>query len=245
MNKINQIQKQFIEAKDFDELWDILHEALKPYGITSIFYGFGHSHKAVDINGIMESIWCRTSHPEEYCQYYEHKYYIDDDLSSIHCLTETTPFLWHDFSAWGNPTLRQKRFMHESWDFNMGVGVSLPFRFDNTMGKGGFGLAAGQMSPDEFDRMWDKHNGPIQTIINSFKDRAMRDCNFIFQLSPRELEVLTFLAQGLSPSEISAQLGNSSSTVGHQTRNARNKLQAVSNEHAVAKALVFSLITPQ
>ncbi len=245
MKGVENIQNKFVAAEKFDDLWGFLHEALMPYGITSIFYGFGHSHKAVDINGIMESIWCKTSHPEEYCRYYEHKYYIDDDLSAIHCLTETTPFLWHDFSAWGTPTLRQKRFMHESWDFNMGVGVSIPFRFDNTKGMGGFGLAAGEMSPEDFDAMWDKQGDIIQAILKSFNDRVLKDCNFIFQLSPRELEVLTLLAQGLAPSEISLKLGNSSSTVGHQLRNARKKLQAVSNEHAVAKALVFSLIPPR
>ncbi len=243
MKKVEKMQKQFTAAKDIDELWDILHDVLKPYGITSIFYGFGHSHKAVDINGIMESIWCKTSHPKEYCRYYEHKYYIDDDLSSIHCLTETTPFLWHDFSAWGNPTLRQKRFMHESWDYDMGVGVTLPFRFDNSRGIGGLGLAAAHTLPDAFDEMWDTHSETIQAITDSFNDRALKDCNFIFQLSPRELEVITLLAKGLAPSEISLKLGNSSSTVGHQIRNARKKLQAVSNEHAVAKALVFSIIT--
>jgi len=242
--EVERIEKQFVAAGNLDELWAILHEVLRPYGITSIFYGFGHSQKAVNINGIMESIWRKTSHPEDYCRYYDNKYYIDDDLSSIHCITETTPFLWHDFSAWGTPTLRQKRFMHESWDFNMGVGVSLPFRFDNKMGKGGFGLAAAHMPPDVFDEMWDAHSGAIQAIADSFNDRALKDCNFIFQLSPRELEVINLLAQGLAPSEISLKLGNSSSTVGHQIRSARKKLQAVSNEHAVAKALVFSIITP-
>ena len=243
MKDLEITKKNLTKSSNFDELWNRLHEVLQPYGVTSIFYGFGHSVKAAGINGIMASIHYKTSHPEEYCTYYDNKYYIDDDLSSIHCMTETTPFLWHDFSAWGTPTLRQKRFMHESWDFNMGVGVTLPFRFDNNLGLGGLGMATADMGPEEFDAMWESHSDTIQAIVSCFNDRALNNCNFIFQLSPRELEVITLLAKGFSPSEISAKLGSSSSTVGHQVRNARKKLQAISNEHAVAKALVFSLIT--
>ncbi len=243
MKDLKIIKEYFTKSRNFDKLWNRLHEVLQPYGVTSMFYGFGHSVKAAGINGIMESVYYKTSHPEEYCSYYDNKYYIDDDLSSIHCMTETTPFLWHDFSAWGTPTLRQKRFMHESWDFNMGVGVTLPFRFNNNMGLGGLGMSTANMEPEEFDLMWESHSNTIQAIVTYFNDRALNDCNFIFHLSHRELEVLTFLAKGLSPSEISAQLDSCSSTVGHQVRSARKKLQAISNEHAVAKALVFSLIS--
>ncbi len=243
MNREKNVTGQFTTARNFEELWVMLHEALQPYGVTSIFYGFSHSKKAVGINGIIESIWHKTSHPEDYCTYYNNKYYIDDDLSSIHCITETIPFIWHDFSAWGVPTLRQKRFMHESWDFNMGVGVSFPFRFENNLGKGGIGLATGHMTPEEFDTMWEEYSHTLFAITKSFNDYAWKVPNFIFHLSPRELEVITFLSKGFAPSEISAQLGSSSSTVGHQIRCARKKLQANSNEHAVAKALVFSVIT--
>ena len=236
------IQNQFANTRNFSELWDRLHEALRPFGVTSIFLGFGHSRKSVDIKGIMEPIWSKTSHPKEYCAYYADKYYIDDDLSSLHCLHATSPFLWHDFSAWGTPTLRQKRFMHESWDFNMGVGVTIPLRFNNNTGIGGIGMATAEMTPDEFDAMWDKHSSDFLEIVHCFKEQAFQDYNFIFQLSPRELEILTLLSQGLVPSEIAARLGTSISTVGHQIRNARKKLQAVSNEHAVARAIFFSVI---
>jgi len=242
MSLLQAVQDQFANSRNFSELWDRLHEILQPFGVTSIFFGFGHSRQSVNIRGIMESIWSITSHPEDYCAYYANKYYIDDDLSSLHCLTATTPFMWHDFSAWGAPTLRQKRFMHESWDFNMGVGVTIPLRFDNNTGIGGLGMAASHMTPEEFDAMWETHGDSIVAIVDCFKERAFNDCNFIFQLSPRELEILSLLSQGLVPSEIAARLGTSPSTVGHQVRNARKKLQASSNEHAIAKAVFFSII---
>ena len=76
MKEVEHIQKKYAAACNFEELWDILHEALIPYGCTSIFFGFGHSGKLAGLNGIMDSIWYKTSHPEEYCSYYDNKYYI-------------------------------------------------------------------------------------------------------------------------------------------------------------------------
>jgi DNA-binding CsgD family transcriptional regulator len=63
-------------------------------------------------------------------------------------------------------------------------------------------------------------------------------------LTPREVECLKGLAQGLTNSGISKQLHIALPTVALHLVNARRKLGAVTREQAVAKAVSRGLIEP-
>jgi len=64
-------------------------------------------------------------------------------------------------------------------------------------------------------------------------------------LTPRETECLTRLAQGFRSEAISYDLGVKRVTVDLHIANAKRKLQANTREHAVAIALHYSLIDPE
>lgn len=61
-------------------------------------------------------------------------------------------------------------------------------------------------------------------------------------LTPREREVLRFLASGLRTAQIAHELQLAKVTVELHTRNARRKLGALTREHAVALALGWGII---
>ena len=61
-------------------------------------------------------------------------------------------------------------------------------------------------------------------------------------LTPRELEVLALLSEGMSDAEIAQQLTISSSTASHHVRAIRSKLGASNRAEAVALALQHGLI---
>lgn len=63
------------------------------------------------------------------------------------------------------------------------------------------------------------------------------------KLSPRELQCLSLLAQGLSNDGIAENIGIRPPTVAMHLANARSKLKALSREHAVAIAVSKGLIT--
>lgn len=244
MNKTLDIFEDFQSTKNLDELWETFHCQLSQYGVSSVFYGITHSLKVVEDIGIISSGWYKTSHPEDYCKYFDDKFYIDDDLSSIHCITNTAPFIWHDQSQWGNPTERQKKFMLESFEFNMGVGVTVPLRF-NQHGIGGLGFSCADVDGREFNKIWMSHENKIITIARIFDVFAREVCKEDFyHLSPREKEVLTLLSAGYTAKMIAGKLRNSASTVEKQVRSARKKLNARNNEQAVTKALILNLIAP-
>lgn len=63
-------------------------------------------------------------------------------------------------------------------------------------------------------------------------------------LTTRETECLLWLASGLRHDRLADRLGISEWTVGFHLRNARAKLCADTNEQAVAKAVIWGLISP-
>ncbi len=145
---------------------------------------------------------------------------------------------------WGKPTDRQKKFMSDSIEFDMGVGVSLPVRY-NEHGIGGVGLNCADVSEKEFNKIWTAHQGEITTISHMFDEFAREEhMDEIYSLTPREVEVLTWLTLGKTTKVIAGKLGSSASTVEKQVRSARKKLNARNNEQAVTKALMLGLINP-
>ena len=215
--------------------------------MTSAFYGVSHAINVVERHpqdSIIESIWYKTDYCQQYREHFDNKYYVDDDLGAIHCLINTTPFVWHDQSMWGNPTPRQRKFMLDSFDFKMGIGVTLPIRFD-TFGYGGFGMCMGDMSEHDFEHMWRAYSGQVCSISYLF-DQFMRSNHNedIYPLSAREQEVLSWLAVGENAKSIAYKLGSTPSTVDKQIRAARQKLGARNNEQAITKAIIFKLINP-
>ena len=63
-------------------------------------------------------------------------------------------------------------------------------------------------------------------------------------LSPRECDVLLWLAKGLRSQRIAERLGIARVTVDMHMSNARKKLKATTREHALAKAIQKGLIDP-
>lgn len=63
------------------------------------------------------------------------------------------------------------------------------------------------------------------------------------RLTPREVECLGLIADGLNNIEIARQLRLSESTIAMHLLHARQKLHASTREHAVALAMRLSIIT--
>jgi DNA-binding NarL/FixJ family response regulator len=62
------------------------------------------------------------------------------------------------------------------------------------------------------------------------------------KLTPRESEILTWLAHGKTDREVASMVGLSEKTIHHHVERILNKLQARNRTHAVAIALQLKLI---
>ncbi len=235
---------KFRTSKNIKELWELLHDMLCKYGITSIFYGFTYSAKLTISKGAIEAVWFQSSHPPEYLAYFDKTFNMEDDLTAIHCVTETTPFIWHDESMWSSGTERQIQFMEDSAKFGMEVGVTLPFHF-NQGGVAGMGLCTSQLTTDEFDLLWKEQKDEILAIAHVFDELARNEyMDSIYNLTREEIETLSWLSLGEPVKAIGDKIGVSQSRATQYARAARTKLGARNNEQAVCKAVILGLISP-
>ena len=235
--------ENFQQSKNLDELWKKLHINMEQYGISSIFYGIGNSKTQAQDQGIMSAIYYKTSHPKAYREHYDHTYYINDGLSALHCLKHISPFIWHDFDRWNNPTPRQKKFMLDSFEFNMGVGVTVPLRF-NKHGAGGIGLSTGNIKAPEFNKTWTSHQDEIINTCYLFDDIARnKHIDDIYHLHKNEQETLCWMAAGYSTTaELAKKMKTTEQIVQNHITSIHKKLKARNNQQAITKALIFNLI---
>ena len=235
----------FSSAGNSDKLLQKLSQHLVEHGVTSYFYGIGPSYSVVSERGIIGSMWYRTTHPEEYRDYFDNKFYIDDDLSAIHCMSRTSPFVWHDKRHWGEvATKRQLQFMEDSFAWDMGIGVSLPVRFGER-GLGGLGLCCGQTDEKEFGKLWKAKRSEIMTISYLFdafmhKEHLTEFCG----LDKIKLKILHLLASGLARKEVAYKLNLHYSDISYHLTGARKALKARNNMQAVVNAMSSGLVTP-
>ncbi len=240
------LHEQLAATEDFEQLWQRLHQLLAEYGITSVFYGFSHTEKVRNFADFFQTLQLTVSHPSDFMQHMEATCSWEDDVSLLHVQRSDEPLLWYDLDYLRRAmTNRQLRIAFEAWDYHMHVGVTLPLRFSQgeSMCLGGFGLASGCLEGQEFNRLWAEHDQEIIQLTTIFDMLAReRHNDEIFQLTPREKECLKWLTAGLRPQQISDKLGNAYRTTEKQIASARRKLNARSNEQAVAKALVYGVL---
>lgn len=99
------------------------------------------------------------------------------------------------------------------------------------------------------DSELDRHEAEICANLRSIgqlMDAAFFAKHIIgyYGLSPRERDVLSWLAAGLRPDHIADRLGVGAGTVDKYIVNAKEKLSARTRDHAVARALMLGLINP-
>lgn len=169
--------------------------------------------------------------------------YLDQDYARIDpvvqgCFRRFHPVDWKalDWSA-----RAQRDFLGEAVDAGVGrQGFSVPIRGPN----GQFALftASDRRRDDAWERYTGAHVQDLILIAHYINQRALEiergsDEIVARNLSPREVDVLTLLATGLSRAQAAERLSISEHTLRVYVESARYKLQAANTVHAVARAM--------
>jgi LuxR family transcriptional regulator, quorum-sensing system regulator SdiA len=223
----------------WNHLVDLAHDR---YGITSILYAFTHSRFTASRTGITSSVFMRHNLPEELLATYPDGLSLDDDIATELILNGSMEFLWSDFDKL---ELRPEQRQHRENKKALGadVGVTLGFRFGGNSGFGGTCWCKRGADADDFRRLWQTHRLDMLQLAQHF-DGAMRPAMVRdrFKLTPRERDVMSYSAGGMTAKQIAEHLQLSPKTVANTLERARKTLEAVSTMEAVAKALVYELI---
>ncbi len=182
----------------------------------------------------------------------------EDDLTGVRA-TLGLDTDWTDEAPWADASPAQQAQSLRELDMGYTLG------YTRVLGQSGgltfaAGVGMGGLSASEFVRHWAQLSPQIFAILNAMhghflcsaqspvhlraEGRLRSGMDSHYALSPREKDVLCWLALGLRPDEIALNLQVGYRTVDKYIVSARQKLGARTRDHAVAKALALHLILP-
>jgi LuxR family quorum sensing-dependent transcriptional regulator len=226
----------FIAAVDragsADAVAETVLSVVRPFGFSQVFAGIiptpGMSAQQQVANVVLHR-W-----PDQWSQRYFSQGYLFDDPAIQRVTTSTEPFLWSELVD-DRPSA--KRIMGEAREFDLGYGFTVPMLTLDGQ-SAGFSIASdrGELPPH--------YRGRLQLLAMYAFGRALSlvDMPPAVKLTPREADVLQWIAEGKSDWEISKILHVSEHLVDKMARQIRIKFGATNRTQAVAQALRHRII---
>ena len=190
-----------------------------------------------------------SGYPSEWWKRYTTKGYMTIDPIVMHCATRLTPISWDQVRPQEDESEQVRQFMGEAREFGLNSGVSFPIH----SAQGEFAmlnLASGENQVQAKSSILEAM--PYASLFSAYLHEAVRR---VFEhqvlslsqvhLTDREKQCLLWSAEGKTNWETSHILSVSERTVVFHLQNAVDKLNAVSRQQAVARAVALGLITPQ
>jgi DNA-binding CsgD family transcriptional regulator len=169
--------------------------------------------------------------------------FVDYDFHIAHCMNSTEAKQWNraeDIVAMSNG---EKQLLHCSYDYKMSEGLLLPLRGVSQLSRGGIGLAADITDKTEWQKFLKDRQSYFETICQTFHEFVLSKGYFnVFDLSPREKEVLKLIVCGMDKHDIADKLHISSRTSEVHIYRIRQKLKCINDAQVTAKALVYNLV---
>ncbi|MFQ6551505.1 helix-turn-helix transcriptional regulator [Aestuariibius insulae] len=189
-----------------------------------------------------EQYGCGT-YSREWAQIYVDRDYLRIDPVVIGCFQRFHPVDWKRLD-WSSKAARG--FQKEALAHGVGnQGYSIPIRGPN----GQFALftLSHSCQDAEWDAFTDRNRRDLILIAHVFNQKGLefekrRVPEAAKNLSPREIDAMTFLAMGYSRAQVANTLSISEHTLRAYIESARFKLGALNTTHAVARAMAQGLI---
>lgn len=231
--------ENLFKADEQDELIASLQSVLNFYSVKYFAYlglnfGTGHIHP-IPI----------STYPQEWCDRYLENVYYSFDPVIQEARENNLPFEWGDVGYRSKLSKIQKLFFNEASEFGIEGGLTFPMHgVQNQLSSMSiawsdnpdldlYGKNMLQLAAMHF------HVRQVEIIRRGSSVNAMNA-----KLSPREMECLTWAANGKSAWETGTILSLSEHTVREYLGNAMRKLDCTSREQAVVTAVMKGLITP-
>ena len=186
-----------------------------------------------------------NGYPDAWIEHYWKNGYAALDPVIQHCSQHVSPILWQELR--NDVTTPAARVMAEAGEFGMKTGVTMPVHSP----QGSLGIlsfAAGTADTDSLAAV--RSASPyVQFLAVHVHEAIQRVCggqsdDIRIQLTQRETECLRWAADGKTSWEIGQLLNMSERTVNFHFNNAMTKLNVMSRQHAVARAILRGLINP-
>lgn len=223
-------------ARTGDELFGLLRKSVGHYGYDRIVFTV---RRDIELPESLNGHALLYSYPEDWV-----KYYIENNCAAYDPvmkagITQARAFTWNGLEKQTVYTPKQTRFMRLAEDAGLNNGVGIPIRGRASM-IAGLGLASAERADATHP-----HLDMLSAFCTQFY-AAFKRLNALpaaesgepGHLSPREREVLTWMATGKTDDEIGMILGISRNTVDSHVRHIFLKLNACNRVTAVVSGLM-------
>ena len=222
------------EAKTEAAIWQATTRFFSHYGLDGVVY--------LDADG--DDFTLRSTLPESWHQHYvDSRYHEIDPFAEICCGQYRAAVTGAD-NLHHYPQMRQRprKLVLEAGETGYRAGFSSPFRLVSPRGFGGWNLMSAEGV--KASQATAKTHGDVLHMAAFCAHQALSKARLPDDtlLSPREVECLQWLANGLRTQKIAHNMGLKPVTVEFHFRRAREKLGANTREQALAMAIMGGLI---
>ncbi|MCZ8269939.1 MAG: LuxR family transcriptional regulator [Beijerinckiaceae bacterium] len=188
-------------------------------------------------------IYRQVTYSDEWVSRYLERSYVDIDPVLPAAFNSIIPVDWGDVN---HSSSKIADFFRDADHHDVGrQGLTIPIR--GALGERAFFSVTLDASESEWSRYINDNIAVLQIIAFYYHKKVLQNFNLQGQnskLTPRQTEVLTWLARGKSMKDVATIMGLSVHTVHAYVETVRAKLGALNITHAVAKALQQNLIFP-
>jgi len=208
------------------------------YGYDRIAYSLVTDHPSL---GLPRQHGLATSYPEDWMKYYREKDYARIDPVTQTVLASRKPFFWSDVVNMPGLAAPSLRLMNEAKDSGVtdGIGISL-------CGKHGELVGIGLARHDDCNE--NNYNTLAEAyLLSVYFHETYRDlltAPLHIELTERQVEILSWAAEGKTDEDIASIVGISTNTVRFHWKRVFTKLEANGRIYAISKALRLGLINP-
>jgi len=225
-------------SNDMDELKKILFEIQKKLNFDFILYNIQSSSSFKET-----SFFSLGNFPSSWMEKYSEQDYGKIDPIVRHCSTSQTPICWHPF--YNDTDDKIYNFFQDIKKYNLLGGVSIGLRGNS--GEIGILSLAKSSTLKEDDSLYCNavlFITSLQAHIHTAVIKLLNTHNKSdLSLTKREIECLTWTAEGKTSMEIANILGVSESTIIFHIKNSITKLEVSNRSQAISKAILTGLIS--
>jgi LuxR family transcriptional regulator/LuxR family quorum-sensing system transcriptional regulator CciR len=223
-------------AADGPALWDVSVDFFRGRGVSMMsyhFYGTGLEDTAPIIRA--------EGFPEDWVQHYvEDRLFLVDPIPAV-AARSTEPFFWSDIGTLTALLEHEEAYLEELREARLGEGLGVPV-FGPMQCDGYVGLGFGGTRPALGQREVRELQAAAQVAHLAYCGMAAGKQRARYALSPREREVLHWIARGKSNAAISTIMDISPHTVDTHVRRIFDKLGVADRTTAAIKGLGSGLL---
>lgn len=233
------------------DAWGQLVATLADHGFGRCLYGYVPDRARLRSDEAVQDVMTfMTTYDEEFLTMYR-RHQVHLHCASVTYVTQEeaptlmAPIIAANLIAEPLPQIYRDWLRRYNKRTNAFDGVLVPLRGPVYCAIGGAStLVEPSMDAAEASRHARRHLGIVGELINIFHQNLEFSSLLPLErhLTPREAEILRWLAEGLLTKQIAARTGTSVSTIEKQLSSARRRLAAGNNTNLLLKAMAYDLL---